>query len=309
MSFHFHAFRRLLLAGLLCLLAAHGHAAPKVVVSVLPLHSLVSALMSGVGEARLLIPGGQSPHASRLKPSQVGALGAADLIVWVGPPLERPVAKIIAQRRGAARVVTLLENEEIALLSGRRHGEATDHSAAAHDPWRVDPHLWLSFDNARAIAQIVARELASLDPPNRARYESNAHDLLSRLERLRESLHKRLRGVRDLPYVVFHDAYRYFENEFNLRPAGSLTINAERPPGVRRIRALRQIIRSQKVRCVFSEPQFQPALVNTLVADTDAIAGVLDPLGAGLEPGPEAWFQLMEGLADALAECLRTPAP
>lgn len=311
-------FSQPLLGGLLLLLllVAQAHAAPKVVVSVLPVHSLVSALMRDVGDAQLLILGGQSPHASQLKPSQVDALATADLIVWVGPLLERPVGKIIAQRRGAARIVTLLENDEITLLpgrygaEGRRHGhgeEAQTQAAHAHradDHWRADPHVWLSFDNARAIVEIVARELVSIDPPHRDRYESNARDLLSRLAQLRQSLHEDLRGVVDAAYVVFHDAYGYFEHEFDLHPVGYLTISAERPPGAKRIRRIRQIITSRKVRCVFSEPQFQHGLVDTLVADSGVASGVLDPLGAGLKAGPDAWFELMRRLGDSLTACL-----
>ena len=302
-------FCKSLVGVLLLVLVAQAHAAPKVVVSVLPIHSLVSALMRDVGDAQLLIPGGQSPHASQLKPSQVGALEAADLIVWVGPLLERPVEKIIAQRRGAVRIVTLLEHEEITLLPGRHGEEAqtqtqTDHAHEAHDHWQADPHLWLSFDNARAIVEIVARELVRLDSPNRARYESNARDLLSRLAQLRQSLHRDLRPVADAAYVVFHNAYGYFEHEFDLHPVGYLTISSERPPGAKRIRQLRQIIKARKVRCVFSEPQFQPGLVETLVADSGAAAGVLDPLGAGLQAGPDAWFELMRGLGDSLTACL-----
>ncbi len=289
--------RRVLLHGWLLLVATQAHAAPKVVVSVLPVHSLVSAVMGDIGEAQLLIPGGQSPHASQLKPSQVNALLSADLIVWVGALLESNIGKIIAQRRDETRVITLLENDAINKLPMRSPDDGHDHDTHAHH--NIDPHVWLSFDNARAIVRIVADELASLDSVNRDRYQSNAEELLSRLQQLRQSLHTDLNAAGDLLYVVFHDAYQYFENEFDLHPLASLTLSAERQTGARRIRQIKQLIQSQKVRCVFSEPQFQPGLMAMLVADTDAKAGVLDPLGAGLEPGPDAWFQLMRKLADA----------
>lgn len=286
---------------------------PKVVVSVLPVHSLASALMRGVGDAHLLVQPGQSPHGGALKPSQIRMLNSADLIIWVGPALERALEKTIANAR-QARVITLMENTEITLLPGRRggvwawheheHGHAQERAptrAGTPRDWRADPHLWLSVANARAIVRIVARALADLDHANRDRYASNARDLLTRLTRLRQTLRARLRAV-DSPYVVFHDAYQYFENEFDLRPAGALTVSPDRPPGARRIRQIQRAIAARNVRCVFSEPQFQPRLAAALAAD--AVAGVLDPLGAELKPGPEAWFELMRGLADALAECL-----
>ncbi len=302
------ACRRLLLCGLWgLLLPTVAVAAPKVVVSVLPVHSLVSAVMAGVGEARLLTPGGQSPHANQLKPSQVRALSDADLIVWIGAPLERSVGKIIAQRRAATRIVTLLTHEEITRLPSHQQDETQLQSQTeiqSHPAQNADPHLWLSFHNVRAIVRIVTRELVSIDPSNRKKYQDNAQVLLSRLEQLRQSLHQQLRAVAGKRYVVFHDAYRYFEQEFNLRPVASLIINAARPPGAKRIREIRQIIRTQKVSCVFSEPQFQPGLVKILIADTNASTGILDPLGSGLKPGADAWFQLMQRLADGLVECL-----
>ena len=300
----------------LLLSAAPAHAAPNVAVSVLPVHSLVSALMREVGDVELVLQGGQSPHGVQLKPSQVRLLGKADLIVWVGPGFERALEKTIAGRSGEARVVTLMLSDEIHLLRGHHdhdeHAEHADHDDHAdhnnhtnHDTWTTDPHIWLSVTNAQAIARIVTRELIVLDAANRAHYESNLHDLLSRLQRLRQTLHAKLREVADARYVVFHDAYRYFETEFNLRPAASVTLSPERPPGAKRIRAIKRLITEHDVRCVFSEPQFQPGLVHTLVADTGAKAGVLDPLGADLQVGPDAWFQLLTGIADSLTGCLK----
>jgi len=169
---------------------------------------------------------------------------------------------------------------------------------------RIDPHVWLSIANAQAIARIVARELAAIDPPNDARYEANLRQALSQLSGFREALVERLGAVKAAHYVVFHDAYHYFENEFGLQPLGSLTLSPEQSPGARRVLEIKQAIRARGARCVFSEPQFLPGLVHTLAADTGATVGVLDPLGAALEPGPQAWFDLMRGLADALADCL-----
>ena len=292
----------------LLLSATPAHAAPNVAVSVLPVHSLVAALMQGVGDVELVLRGGQSPHGAQLKPSQVRLLGEADLIVWVGPGFERALEKTIAGRSGEARVVTLLQSDEIHLLRGHHddHGDHDDHADHdEHDEWTTDPHIWLSVTNAQAIARIVARELIVLDAANRAHYESNLHGLLSRLQQLRQTLHARLHEIADARYVVFHDAYRYFETEFNLRPAASVTLSPERPPGAKRIREIKRLITAHDVRCVFSEPQFQPGLVHTLVADTGAEAGTLDPLGADLQAGPDAWFQLLTGIADSLSGCLK----
>jgi len=285
MQFHFFSF------ALAMLLAARAEAAPAVVVSLPPVHSLVSELMEGAGDAQLLFRAGQSPHDGRLKPSQRKALADADLIIWVGPALERPLEKIITARRDA-RVVTLMERDEIMLLPARQGAHA-------------DPHIWLSVANAQAIARIVARELARLDPARRARYAANARELSAGLAQLRRELRRQLREVADAPYVVFHDAYRYFEEEFGLRPVAVVRLNPHLPAGAARVRRIRRLMAERNVRCIFSEPQFSPNLAGALAADSGARRATLDPLGAALTPGAGAWFALMRALADSFSDCLR----
>ena len=154
----------------------------------------------------------------------------------------------------------------------------------------------------------MARELTAVDPANAAQYDANRRDALAELAALRREVAGRLGAVRGrlgARYVVFHDAYHYFEHEFGLQPLGALTVSPERPPGARRIRDIKQAIRARGARCVFSEPQFQPDLARTLAADTGAKTAVLDPLGAALTPGPPAWFDLMRALTAALTACLK----
>ncbi|MDD9883555.1 MAG: zinc ABC transporter substrate-binding protein [Gammaproteobacteria bacterium] len=191
---------------------------------------------------------------------------------------------------------------------GDHDDHAGDHADDHHANWRIDPHIWLSVANARAIVDILARELTAVDPANAAQYDANRRDALAQLAALRREVAGRLgavRGRRGARYVVFHDAYHYFEHEFNLQPLGALTVSPERPPGARRIRDIKQAIRARGARCVFSEPQFQPDLARTLAADTGAKTAVLDPLGAALTPGPQAWFDLMRALTAALTDCLK----
>lgn len=342
-SVFIHRFRRGLRAAILASAAlasspSPARAAPEVVASILPLHSLTANLMRGVGEPALLLPAGQSPHGGQLKPSQVRRLGDADLVIWVGPSFEQSMAKVAGR---SARAVALLQDDSILRLPvregglweahdgdehddhdgehahddhddhGDEHAHDDDHDAhreahhGDHAGWRIDPHIWLSVQNARAIAGIVARELTAVDPANAARYETNRRALLARLADAKRALASQLGAVDDARYVVFHDAYHYFEHEFGLHPLGALTVSPERPPGAGRVRDIKRAIIGRAAKCVFSEPQFQPGLARTLAADTGATAGVLDPLGATLAPGPDAWFDLMRGLGDGLVECLK----
>lgn len=329
------------------LLPACAAAAPRVVVSLPPVHSLTTVLMHGVGEPQLLLRAGQSPHGVQLQPSQRKMLADADLIVWVGGALEPRLAKI-AKARGDAHSLALMEQDGITLLPAREGAHAHDHGEHAdahadehahedehgheehaheeehgheeehahedehadehadeHEHARTDPHIWLSVKNAQAIARIVARELARIDPQNRAQYERNLRALQKKITQLRRELQAQLRGLQDARYVVFHDAYAYFENEFGLRAPAVMRFNPEVAAGAAHVREVRNLIATENIRCIFSEPQFSPSMVRTLAEDSGVQSGVLDPLGAELQPGADAWFALMRALAGSLSNCLR----
>jgi len=147
--------------------------------------------------------------------------------------------------------------------------------------------------------------LGEIDPAHREHYQNNAERLKRRLDELHRQLKPRLAPVSKIPYVVFHDAYQYFEAAYGLNAVGSITVDPERQSGARRIGEMREKIKELRARCVFSEPQFMPRLVATIIEGTGARTGVLDPLGAELPAGPESYFRLLKALADNLLEGLR----
>ena len=284
---------------------------PQVVVSVGPLHSLVSGVMAGLAVPKLLVRGGSSPHDASLRPSDARALTEAQVVIWAGPALERFLVKALAVLAPDARVVTLTEEASLRRLPlpGSAPGGRADSGAggAAHDgeaPGAVDPHLWLDPANARRMVAIFAAALAEADPDHAAAYRANAARLAERLQALDAELRARLAPVRQVPHMVFHDAFAYFETRYGLNQVGVVAVNPEIRPGARHLSALRARIRKEGVPCVFTEPQFDPALVEAMTGGTGARVATLDPLGAGLAPGPEAYFALMRALADALVDCL-----
>ena len=289
-------------------------AQPRVAASIKPAHALAAGVMQGVGEPRLLIPGGASPHEYSLKPSDVRTLGAAQVVFWIGPELESFLVKPLANAP-TARSVALMDAPGVTILPLREGGvwETLDHD---HDHDHVpaasrDAHVWLDPVNAIAMVRRMVAVLGEVDPIHQAEYERNGAALIERLERLNQQLAAALAPVREQPYLVFHDAYQYFERRYGLNAVGSVVLNPEQRPGAKRVAEIQARIQTLKVRCVFSEPQFQPALVETVIADSAARRGTLDPLGADLPAGPDAYFQLLEGLAEALRGCLGgfLPAP
>jgi zinc transport system substrate-binding protein len=158
------------------------------------------------------------------------------------------------------------------------------------------------------MARKIAAELSRVDPGNAALYRKNAAALSRRLDSLTGEIRTELDPLAGAPYVVFHDAYRYFESRFGLSPAGAIAVAPGRRPGAKRLTLIRRKIRSLRVACILAEPQFTPRLVKTVMEGTGARLGVLDPLGADLEPGGDMYFSLMRRMASSLRTCLAPEA-
>ena len=186
---------------------------------------------------------------------------------------------------------------------GGHHGHEGHHD---HDHAK-DLHVWLDPVTAQAMVRVIVATLQKADPANGAAYAAKGEALVQRLETLDADLRDTLAPVRAIPYIVFHDAYQYFERRYGMNAVGSLTISPERSPGVKRLYAIREKIHATGARCVFAEPQFAPALVTTVLDGTQAKAGILDPVGAETPPGPDAYFTLLENLATELRTCLGNP--
>lgn len=290
--------------------------APKVVVSIKPIHSLVASVMHGVGEPTLLVRGGASPHSYTMKPSDAKALSAADLVVWVGPELEGFLEKPLQANAPKATRMTLMDLKSLTLLQAREGGawEPHDHGHEHHDHDHKDhahedheelnSHIWLDPANARAIVTATADALAAKDPADAEAYRTNADRTLQALDALDAELKTTLAPLKDKPFVVFHDAYQYFEARYDLSAVGSITVSPDRRPSAKRLSAIRAKIAGLNAACVFSEPQFEPTLVRTVVEGTKAKTGVLDPEGADLPEGEALYPTLMRNLAASLRGCL-----
>lgn len=293
-------------------LAGTAAAKPNVVVSILPVAAIVAGVMEGVDTPSVIVRGNASPHGFALRPSDARALGSADLIFWIGPSYETFLQRPLAGLGGRTQVVELARSPGVTMLPARGGGGwEADHDHGPPAPRRgrpadieLDGHMFLAPDNAKAIAQAAAVFLGAVDQENGPHYRYNARRLAERIDALDGELELLLEPVKNRPFIVFHDAYQYLERRYGLTAVGSVTVSAERAPGAQRLRELRRKITDAKAVCVFSEPQFQPAVVKTLVEGTRAKTAVLDPLGAGLPIEVESYFKTMGTLARALAGCL-----
>jgi zinc transport system substrate-binding protein len=300
------------------LLSSTAIAAPNVVASIKPVHSLVAAVMAGVGEPTLIVKGSASPHTYALRPSDAGALESADIVFWTGHGLELFLADALDTLATNAEVVELADAPGITLLPVREGGafephlhEGEDHAAhdhADHDEHdehgEGDMHFWLDPQNAKLMVTQIATTLAEADPDNAAAYEANAEAELVMLDALQAELTTTMAPVADKPFIVFHDAYQYFEARFGLDVAGSVTVSPEVTPGAARIDELKAKVGTLGATCVFAEPNFEPTIISAIIEGTAAKAGVLDPEGGALTEGPDLYPTLLRGLATSLVDCL-----
>lgn len=334
--------------------AVTAHADVDVVASIKPVHSLVAAVMEGVGEPGLIMDGAGSPHNYALKPSQAQMLESADIVFWIGHELEAFLEKPLETIAANAKSVELIDAHDLIRLPFREggafddhgHDEATghddhgheekadgghhdddhDHEKAeadhddhghddhgheqteagheGHDHGAFDSHIWLDPVNAKAMVEEINEALAEADPANAAQYAANAKAVMTKLDALVTEVSAELAPVHDKGFIVFHDAYQYFEKRFDVTASGSITVSPEVLPGAERITEIRAKVKELGAACVFAEPQFEPKLVTTVTEGTRAKSGVIDPLGAALDAGPEQYFDTIRTMATSIRTCL-----
>ena len=309
----------------------------KVVASIKPIHSLASYLMDGVSKPGLIVDGYASPHGFALKPSHAKMLQEADLIFWVGEDLESFLEKPLKSIAQKAEKIELLEIKGLTKLKFRErnifeghddhghkeddhddhakkeddHGHDDDHKKEkeghdehgheGHAHGEFDPHIWLDPSNAKVILNEMAEHLIEKDPKNESVYKNNLKKASKDIDKLLKDVKSEL--SKDFKSIVFHDAYQYFEKRFDVNVLGAFTVNTDVLPGAEQLAEIREIIEHDKVSCVFSEPQFNPDIINAVAKDMNIETGVLDPLGATLNPGKDLYFDLIKNMSKSFKGC------
>ena len=306
----------------------------KVVASIKPIHSLASYLMDGINKPDLIVDGYSSPHGFALKPSHAKMLQEADIIFWIGEDLENFLEKPLKSIAKKAEKIELMEIKGLKKLKFRErnifdghddHGHKEDkhkedghddhghdedghkedghddHGHEGHAHGEYDPHIWLDPENAKIILNEMVEHLVENDEKNASTYKSNLDKALKDIDKLLKNVKSELN--KDFKSIVFHDAYQYFEKRFNVNVLGAFTVNTDVLPGAEQLSEIREIIEHDKVSCVFSEPQFNPDIINAVAKDMNIKTGVLDPLGASLNPGKDLYFDLIKNMSKSFKGC------
>ncbi len=273
---------------------------PVVLSSIKPIQLLVAAVADDQVDSQLLLSDAASPHHFYWRPSDQFRLQNADLIVWIGPPLEYFMAKPLA---------LLPAQQSLALvdLADLTHIDHDDHHHDGHDQHaahNLDPHLWLNPANAVIMAVGIAEKLAAIDPENASLYRQNAQAFAVDVALLDDAIASKMQAVPSNNYLVMHDAYRHFEQRYGLQAAASVTLNFEYQPGVKHVLQLQRLIDSGQITCVFQEPQLRSPILTRLIDDTAISVGTLDPLASTITVSPQGYRVFMETFSDALYRCI-----
>jgi zinc transport system substrate-binding protein len=289
------------------LLSQFAQATPKVVTSIVPLHSLVSSVMDGVATPELLMQGQNSEHNASFTPQQIADLAHADVVFMIGNNLETKLGEISGTETVGGKTFIKMNETNGLITHAIREGGTwePDGDEPPRTGVSADPHIWLDPENAKLMVKAIASTLDKADPTNAKLYDANASKTLTDIDKLESDLKALLTPAQHKPFIVFHDAYQYFERRFGVTAVGSISNFSTTPPSAQRLEEIHNKINSSNATCVFREPQFTDAAVQTVIEGTKAKSSVLDPIGSDLTPGPKAYGELLREIANNLSKCLR----
>ena len=285
----------------------------SVVASIKPIHSLVAAVMGGIGTPHLLLEAPSSAHHFTLKPSQARSLQAADIVFWVGPTMEQPLTKALATLAPQAQTLPLIESAGLVLINfdkvtpahekhdHEKHDKHDEH--AKHDDHLINPHIWLDPQNAKIMLGVIAARLAKADPENASTYAANADSMAARLATLETDITSQLASYSAAKFLVLHDAHVYFERRFGLRNYGAITTEPDVMPTASRVKALRDELREHRFDCIFTEPFLGQKAVALIAEGSKVSIGTLDPIASNLPAGAQLYPDLLMSYAKALQSC------
>ena len=272
---------------------------PVVLASIKPIQMIVQEIMVGVSQPQVLLNSNTSPHDYALRPSDVKKVASADLVIWFGHDLEPFLKKVLTKQDH------VLELSKVKGLSLREFGEDnSEHGHEGHDHGSYDPHFWLGYQPTLQAAKAIKTQLQQLDSERAEQYELNYQRFAKKLTETREQIIQRLAPVKNAGYFVFHDAYGYFEQDYGLNQQGHFTVSPDRKPGAKTLIRIRTALADNQAKCVFAEPQFTPAVVESVVRGSQAKVGVLDPIGSNIEVVTGSYFTFIDQLANDFVTCL-----
>ncbi|HIF89524.1 MAG TPA: ABC transporter substrate-binding protein [Candidatus Thioglobus sp.] len=282
------------LALLLLTYSASAQSTPSVVVSIKPIHSIVSSLMQGVGVPQLLLETNESAHGFHIRPSQVMAIENADLIVSIDPKFEAGLANILSTYSASSQLI-ISELNLANFYTFRGNGEAGEH----------DYHLWLDVNNVRAVAKHLANRLIKIDADNTSTYSRNLEALNVKLLQLHKDNNAQLAELAEINFANYSDTIQYFEKSYNLNQPIIITPYHGARLSIRGVLNAKKKMKQQQVKCLLHTNEISLEKTDVIVEGVAIMRNEISILGNELESGPDQYFNLMKNLTSQISQCLR----
>jgi zinc transport system substrate-binding protein len=282
----------LLLCPTLLAISLYSSAADaRILVSNKPL-ALIAAATYPTEQIDILVPDGMSPHDYSLRPSDIGKIRQADKVLWAGDHMEPYLAKFAAKFAKQA--------------DDKPQDSKTEWLDATHlmedmGLFGTDPHVWLSPELAIEISQ----RIAEWNPVDVEQAKKDHQAFANELTALVATSKAQLAPLKHHGFFVFHQAYDYWFQAIDIEQLGAFTLSPERKPGARHVQNMRNQLQNEEVSCVLSEPQFSPALIDTVVNGLAIQRGELDPLAGASVLTKTAYIDWLSTMTKTLAECLK----
>ena len=289
--------KRAIILAATAMLTLPAHAV-TVLTSIKPIQMIATELTEGVTKPGVLLQNNASPHDYALRPSDVKKVAAADLVIWYGHDLEPFLEKVVTDKGNTLTI------SQIPDLSLREFGSEHAHDHDGHNHGTHDPHFWLGIETVQQVANAIAHKLAEIDPEHAATYAENLNKFEVQLKATDAEIKQKLTPVKEKGYFVFHDAYGYFEERYDLNQMGHFTVSPDRTPGAKTLIHIRKTLGTGDVACVFSEPQFTPAVIESVMRGSDVKTGILDPLGSEIDVKSGSYFEFLQGMSNSFSQCL-----
>ncbi len=270
-------------------------ASPNIVVSIKPIHSIVSALTQGVSTPTLLLSGNQSAHHAHLKPSQISLLEQADLVVIVHPDFEEGLAKSIRNIQ-ADKVLTVDQSED---EQGHEHEHEHEHAGS------VNHHSWLNIEDMQDFTQALSQRLIKIDAKNKAIYLANLDALKLKLDELQNTTQQQLSNYTNQPLMTYNNAFEHFIENYKLKSVGRVSHQHEGEISIFKVLKAKESIKEHKVNCLLLTTDATQKRINTIVEGLSINSTKVDIMGFDLKPGADNYPQLIQNIVNKVEQCLK----
>jgi zinc transport system substrate-binding protein len=275
---------------LFCMLTVSAHARVDIVTSIEPLALIGKAVVGDYGQIRSLVDPRQSPHEYSIRPSDRIAIEQANLLIWVDPGFELYLTDVFNTQAATKTLLTFSRLQDVEL--------------AFEESGELDPHLWLDTHNALRLAEAIAKAASAIDPLNEINFQGNLDKFRIELEAASQDISAIFANKVEKTYAVYHNAYRYFENQFELQYSIVLLKHPESQANFQEIMQVRRSVQELQPRCLLIELDSNGATIATMLGGVELDMPIIDTMGYDVIADATGYITMLRKLAEQFRQCV-----